>query len=297
MLIVYCEIKLQDVPNGYNVKRFYLESQLKDIQVLVFGSSETLWAVDPSYFDLKGFNLADVSQSLFYDYKLLEKYADQMPSLKFAFITISYFSMGYQIHNSIEQWRDYFYYHFWDINSDYIKCFNLNKYSFITSYSVPITRDYLFMGFDVKLDDTIFTNGWSVIDSSHYSLYKQPINDSYGKIRVEYHNSLISEKNYLENINILDTMLHILRTRKVEPIIITIPVYKTYYKYIDTNITRRNNDIISAMCNKYKCKYYNFLTDPRFSVDDFLDNDHLNSQGAKKFSKIINECINSYITK
>jgi hypothetical protein len=287
---------LRDVPNSYNIKRSYLENQLNEIQILVLGSSETLWGVNPSCFELKAFNVANISQSLYYDDQLMEKYIDRLPSLKIVIITISYFSLGYQLNNS-ENWRDYFYYHFWGIHNKYISCVNPNTISLVSLYSVPTTREYLFKGFDVKLTDSPYSDGWVEKNSIYNSVNNPLINDSVGYLRVNVHNSMLSSKNYYDNTEILDNMLHILRNRKIEPVLITIPVYKTYSKYVDSIIDSRNKNIINKLCDKHKCRYFNYFTDYRFTINDFFDNDHLNSRGAQKFSKILNEDLKRFITE
>ena len=44
---------------------------------------------------------------------------------------------------------------------------------------------------------------------------------------------------------------------------------------------------IQELCNEYGTKYYNYLNDPRFNPEDFVDHDHLNKNGAGKFSGVL----------
>ena len=54
---------------------------------------------------------------------------------------------------------------------------------------------------------------------------------------------------------------------------------------------------IQTLQQKYGLEYYNYMTDERFVAEDFGDSDHLNTQGAKKFSRILkDEVIEKYIS-
>jgi hypothetical protein len=68
-------------PNSFSVKKALLERQAQDVEVLVLGSSHAYFDVLPELLGRPAFNLADVSQSLFYDRALLKKYLGRMPSL------------------------------------------------------------------------------------------------------------------------------------------------------------------------------------------------------------------------
>ena len=61
------------IPNLYSTKyEHFLESRHR-IKTLVLGSSHTHYGIDPNYFSMPAYNLANVSQSLIVDLKLLER--------------------------------------------------------------------------------------------------------------------------------------------------------------------------------------------------------------------------------
>ncbi len=76
---------------------------------------------------------------------------------------------------------------------------------------------------------------------------------------------------------------------------ITTPTYKTYYKFINPLTEEKNLETIKTICKKYDCAYHDYFRDSRFNLMDFSDNDHLNSNGAKKFTEIINKDIISKV--
>jgi hypothetical protein len=107
IILGFFELGLRGIPNSYNTKRAYYENQLDTIEILVLGSSQALEGINPEFFERKGFNLSNVSQSFYYDSQLTLKYIDQMKRLKCVIITVSYFSLWYQIYDIKESWRDY----------------------------------------------------------------------------------------------------------------------------------------------------------------------------------------------
>ncbi len=109
LCLLLFEIGLSRVDNSYTFKKRLLHDQAHSIQVLVLGSSHAYYGINPDYFSLKGFNLANVSQPLRYDYALLERYAPKCPDLKVVIMAISDFSLGFRLADSGEYWRDSFY--------------------------------------------------------------------------------------------------------------------------------------------------------------------------------------------
>lgn len=70
--------------------------------------------------------------------------------------------------------------------------------------------------------------------------------------------------------------------------LVTTPTYKTYFEKINKKRWGDTLEKLGYFQTKYDIQYFNYLTDQRFSIKDFQDNDHLNSRGAEKFSTIIN---------
>jgi hypothetical protein len=78
LFFIYLEFNLGKIPNSYSFKRECLEKRLDSIEVLVLGSSQVTYGINPNYFKLKGFNLSNISQSLYYDTRLTLKYVDKI---------------------------------------------------------------------------------------------------------------------------------------------------------------------------------------------------------------------------
>jgi len=292
LIMALFEYKLGQISNLYNTKRASLENQLDSINVLVLGNSQTLLGVNPDYFSTKGFNLSNMSQSLFYDKELCLKYIDRMKSLNCVIINISYFSLWHQLHDDKEGWRDYFYTHFWDIKYPELKWHDSKLYSLLMLYTPQESIGYAANMFKEDLSQNLDRNGWLRYDPLKENIF---ISDSAGKERAEFHHGLCWPSRYDEMYSTLETLVDECRKHNVEVVFITTPVLPTYYKYTDQEIERRNALAINGLCKEYGCSYFDFFRDPRFTEVDFYDNDHLNYIGAEKLSRIIDAEIVSKI--
>ncbi len=285
LVVFIFEKELGTITNSYALKNRQLESQADSIEVLVLGTSQSLHGINPIYFSLKGYNASNTAQSLFYDERITLKYLDKMSHLKYVLIAVSDVSLGFEIIDGPEKWRDYFYAQCWSIKFPEIKSADLHLYSKILLYTPEISLGYALQGFHVNLTNDYSSNGWAQMTTP------AEINDHNGYNRVQLHDSYYHIKRFLSINRTLDTLLSELKKRNITPVFFTCPVDSCYYKFADKEKLDNMHETISMFCIKYKCKYFDYLTDKRFLISDFGDCDHLNTAGAEKFSKILNEDI------
>jgi hypothetical protein len=285
VLLGYVEYRLRAIPNSYNTKRAYLERQLDSIEVLVLGSSQAYDGINPSLFNQRGFNLGDIGQSLFFDMSLTQKYIDRMPRLRCVVLALSYFSFGFELEDTGESWRDYYYYHFWDIKSNGIRWYDPRTLSYIALYTPKVVLRFAAHGFEVNEAQTMQPNGWNRSEGTVY----EAISDSLGHARVKLHNILMNHSRVNENFRNLSALFADLKRRGVKIVIVTPPTYSTYVKFADANTLELNRRLIDSLCVAHGCEYADFFADPRFVITDFNDNDHLNMTGAEKFTRIVND--------
>ncbi len=282
-MVLYAEIKLATIANSYTTRRANLERNLEKITTLVVGSSHTFWGVDPAQFTEFGFNLGHAHQSVYYDAALTLSYLDRLPNLKHLIFPVSYFTFYYSLSDSPENWREMFYRKFWDIKRSTPK-FDLGSFSNIHLYSLSKSARYPLKNFDVNLAEDISELGYKKM---HYRPHFQP-NEKVAKRKVEYYNHYYYRYNRsAEILANIDSLFTRLREREVTIHLVTTPAMEAHYKYYDPDILRSNEELIRAVCEKYGCGYFDYLRDSRFSVGDFIDEDHLNEFGAEKFSKML----------
>lgn len=83
----------ESIPNSYTYKRDYMEQHGAEIRTLILGSSNAYDGLNPSVMP-QAFNLANSSQTLEDDYRLLAKYIDSMDSLHTVIVGLGYHSLG-----------------------------------------------------------------------------------------------------------------------------------------------------------------------------------------------------------
>lgn len=93
IVAVALEFVVESIPNSYTYKREYIEQHGAQIETLILGSSNAYDGINPSVLP-NAFNLANSSQTLEDDYRLLVKYIDSMDSLQTVIIGLGYHSLG-----------------------------------------------------------------------------------------------------------------------------------------------------------------------------------------------------------
>lgn len=286
LLLGGLEWKLGTLTNTYAQKRTDLERQLSDIQILVLGPSNALHGIDPVYFSHKGYNLANASQTIFYDKALTLRYLDRMPALRLVIIPVTYNSMYTQLIDSRESFRCFFYSKYWGIEEPGLPRLDIRRYSKIALYTPQTTLDFLTSGFRVDLLKGLSNNGYLQYDTVDCL---KNISYMLGAKRAELYRRMMKQEHYEENVALLTDLASSLRKRNIQVCFITTPVYLTFAKYCETSVLQANLDALRDICRFHGCGYRNYFNDQRFGITDFYDNDHLNNTGAAKFSKILNE--------
>jgi hypothetical protein len=291
IVAIIVEYKLRKIPNSYNYKKKSLKSKSNNLVTITLGASTALFGINPSYFKQPTFNLANASQSLYFDKELLLQQLDNLPKLKNVIIPIAYQSLYYKMNDSREKARVYAYNIFWNIKDQNFKPFDISNYSFIALLTPKSVFNIARKGFK-KIDEDgiklIDDFGFTAMDSTEQNVR---INDSMGRERYLSHIALMKDENVKNNIEILIELLTNLNKKNINVYFVSTPLYKTYSRYLDNKTLSKNDSILNVLCKQFNCTYSNFSFDSRFLKEDFYDNDHLNKYGAIKFSTILDSLI------
>ncbi|KKP32371.1 MAG: hypothetical protein A2561_02495 [Candidatus Staskawiczbacteria bacterium RIFOXYD1_FULL_32_13] len=284
IVVFFFEYNLSQIPTSYSVKKNYLEENISKIQILVLGSSHALNGINPEYFSKNTFNIANSSQSIYYDMKIFEKYVLKFKKLKKVIIPISYFSLEYNF-SGPESWKEFFYKRVYGIDPEIIKKrFDIRNYSFLMLYGQIRAISYALKGFDVDLVMTMNKTGYVPVQEG----IVKKINDMEA---ITLHESIMKKSNIDKNIEYLEKILTLARSVGIEPIFVTIPVSSSYYNNIDKEKYLEMQKNIKILSSKYNVKYFNYFFDERFTDVDFVNSDHLDAYGAEKFTKILEEVL------
>jgi len=249
------EVALRAIPNDYKQKRNYMDSHSDEIEVLVLGSSHSLYGINPKYFSQKTYNMAYVSQSLDLDYKILEKYQDRFKNLKTIIVDISYFSLYATLETGPESWRAKNYNIYYDIPTSKAT----NNFEVLTNkLDVNYSRMKSYYTKKIKNDkafiDSTFTakmyNGWISLKPAKTT---DDLEET-GVAAAERHTYDITERSKVETHNeqtyVLGKIVNWSKQKNVKVVFVTTPTYKTYYSRINADQWDNTHKIIEDICRK-----------------------------------------------
>ena len=287
VVVSFSEWQARKIPTSYSIKDKNLLARADHIEELVLGSSHSNFGIDPHWMGDNVYNISNVSQDLYYDRAVLKKYLPLCPRLKVVVLPISYFTLYYKLAESSESWRTDYYAVILGIPKDGGESSYYRRYSYLALMDGPINAlTELKHGRKLEISSFGFQKSTSPKDVG------KVINDEKGKARVDLHQGkLMHAKNLAGNMEILDTIAKLCREKGIKLVIVTTPVYKTYYDHISPAWYGNMLANIGSVSRKYNASYLNYFYDKRFELDDYMDNDHLNENGARKFSFILKDDI------
>jgi hypothetical protein len=293
----YLEYDIRKEPTAMGYKKAAFEKQIKTLEVIILGTSHTFNGINPDKFSYSGFNLAESSQPIYYDYHILMRYMNELPKLKLVIINISNFSIRQNYLNDVKYIsRQREYYYVWKIGNDNVKWFYPEVCSRLLEKGTYLALQSFFNKTPIDIKYFPQKNGWLRMDTTYAHL----MSDSATKSRIEGFNKVMTTDSMTinKNIRLLDNLIAELQLRKIIPVFITAPLSPIFIRNERADFNDFNEKQIALLCQKYAIDYFNYSKDTRFENKDFRDPDHLNKTGANKFSTIIDkEILIKYLPK
>lgn len=278
------EILIRNSGNPYSYKDAFIRNHGKDISTLILGNSHTYYGVRADMID-SAFNLANVSQNYEYDYRLLEQYLPLLPNLRNVIISLSYFSIREPQFESGDEW--------W-YASNYKMYMHIDKHSDLSRYNFEISYPPIYSG---RLKKVIF-GGNANCDSfggclDNYPEYSYSGWENQAKKRVE--SNTFPDSASESNIRWLRQICQLCKSHNINIIIVTTPTHISYNSLLNPDQLAQMYGVAKLMSQDYNAVYLNYLTDKRFSYNDFFDSDHLIDPGARRFTSILLNDLSEYI--
>lgn len=276
-ILTVTEAYIRNIPNSYKYKYEFMENNGPEIRTLVLGSSHAYRALNPEYLPMQAFSLAYSSQDLKRDLYLLERFIGNMDSLEYVIQTLSYHTIP-EMMEDIGQSKVLLKYY--SIYMDY------PGGGFPLELTVPGWTDKVLMHLKgqqvLNCDSLGFGNHQDgtarITEKEAKSVLARHTHKSYERVE--------------ENTGILERTAELTRSHNAKLIIVTTPVIKEYYGNMNQKQYSLMVNTAEYIEDRYdNVVYINLINDSRFDHSDFRDPDHLNSKGAKKFSKIISDTI------
>lgn len=287
LLLVAIELYVLYFPSTFNSKANHLHSNFATTELLVLGSSHSQNALNPEFLKLKTVNLANPGQDVQLDSALFFKYVAGMKNLKMLILELDYFTL--EERNDKVNFRLPWYKRFFGVQ--------LYPLSFIDKISIYASSPSFFN--KVLIDAlnpkkiSYQINQYGFITNDFPGVMKDKKFDSLAlaqtaKERLKNTHTQESIENLQFNKQKLNAMINYCISNKIQLVILSQPMYKTYINNeLESKNKRKAFYVDSLKSAAPAVHYFNYENDARFTVYDFKNDDHLNSDGAKKYTPII----------
>ncbi len=260
----------------------------KGIEGVILGTSHNYFGIHPEKMKSASIiNLAYPGQSLNYDAFIATKVAKN-PSIKFAFVELSYHSLPYALHLSKGGIEHSLYNHYWEYDTWYDN--NIIK-RLSTAYSNGLS-----MSFRRAIKSLIKPN-YSLVRCNNLGSGNREKNEDLkrtAEVDSKRHNSLFINQPEIieESKSHIQNILDILSKNEIKPIILIPPCHREYRSRLD----KKNFEIFQNQIEIYEkqnVKVWDCMDLYRNTDSLFSDSDHLNEKGAKVFSEYLDQRISN----
>lgn len=289
LIFFLLEFFLRSMPTSYSIKAAQMEESAGKIELLILGNSHAAFGLDPSQFSIPAFNLAHVSQSIYFDRRITNKYIEEMKRLKYVLISVDFHSLYF----SDEDYRDLWIWYGYKVAAPHPLPI-LSQYSRAIGYQPKFTFEFLKRYFSKKYQHFKALDVEQGVDldrpiSNGYFAYKgiSDLSAASQKSRAAEFNRAVSYKTeHAAVLEDLETFIGELKGRGITPILITLPCYVPYLAFLDKQVQQQDEKDIEYLRSKYNLQYWNYLTLP-LPDEYFYNCDHLNGKGAAYISSLI----------
>lgn len=277
----------------YSQKKKLFLNKLNDIEVLSIGTSHGYRGINPEYFDYSGFNMAEPGQPLYYDQEVISKYLKDMKKLKLVIQPIDCFSIESDPNLLTSKFYYSKYYGIPVQNRNIKDLLSLKNYSLIALDGGINSLKIIFNKLKARtMSETLFINAYGTLISknSETSHNEKFLSKEFVTQKVDVHTKAMNSNYIKVNQDGIIKTINKLNQMKIQEVIIIFPMSNSYRE--DARVQKSYNKVkeyTNWLSEEHYIKIYDYFNDKRFSDEDFVDVDHLNTQGSIKLSKIIND--------
>lgn len=269
----------ESIPNSYTYKRDYMEQHDAQIQTLILGSSNAYDGLNPSVLP-NAFNLANSSQTLEDDYRLLAKYIDSMDSLKTMVLGLGYKSLALTTHANRRMYYTIYMdlYPRWPLNEYSFEVFNLELLlKKIIKYTV--SRDIM------RCDSLGQRVGHTRIAVERGTEFWN--RDVEGMVANDYMNVNRSWGIIHSNYRLICQIVDLCNAHGVQPVIVQMPVMKEYKRHLPEEQVALMNEVLQSLDSVAECIDASEWPIPD---DGWYNATHLTKEASWEFSiKLVDE--------
>jgi hypothetical protein len=284
VLAIAGELALRNIPHDFQLKKAYLEQHAGELKVLILGGSHATNGIDPSHLSGPAYNASYPHQTLDFDWQIAARYVPKAKQLEAIVLTASYVSLVARLKPGLWDWlgKDYtlhygfparphaWYDHFeWGGNVQ-VNLIRLWEYYVQGKSPYRVNR----LGFVTKDDQLI-----------------DPQDPRHGRAIARGHTDG-KFTHWQESLEIMGKLIRLCQKHNVRLILVFPPAWKTYRLAVLPEQLRRHRTTLQALATENShVSFLDFFDDVDFSEEDFHNPDHLNTRGAQKFTRKINDAM------
>jgi len=275
----------ESIPNSYTYKRTYIEQHGREIKTLILGSSYAYDGINAALIP-QAFNLANSSQTIDVDYRLLDRYIPKMDSLKRVILPISYSTLG----DYPEQQRRTYY----TIYMDLYPRWPLSRHSFEIFYPELLIKKLIkyAVSHDITRCDRLGQR------SEHTKTARNQGIEFWNKdidamVRNDVFDPESRHEMVAENIQYLYQLVDLCNHYQVQLIVVNMPVLPTYKNRLPSRQIQLTDQLLQDLATKVTC-----LDATSYNVpdDDWYNVTHLTKEGSVAFTQwLIDQLEKKYI--
>jgi hypothetical protein len=276
------ELYLRTIPCDESYKRTLLDEHGCEFKNMIIGSSVSAWGIDPTYLPDSTYNVACTRQWISSNKLMVERYSTLTPNIKAIIWGISVQCM----------WGNYF-----------IKEFGRKTNKDIDK----ITHEQIFLDFqmdnDIRLHSLFLSCPKGIkaktfnslgFDTTHLSKLSKGDWPSKIEGRIGQYAKTDTDEmktTYVQNVQCMEDVVSLCRKKGIHVYFVMPPIYQGLTDLIPNDQFKEINQAMNKIVAQYdNASWHDYSHDTRFTIDDFIDEIHLNAdKGAIKFSKILNE--------
>lgn len=283
LMAVECCVRL--LPNTYKYKDSWMRTNGRSVSTLVLGNSHAYYDLIPAEMGDSVFNLSNVSQRIEHDFFLLKRYAVGCPHLKKVVMVVDNSNLFDCTMEEDEPGRLTYY----QLYMGYDKHSRFSRYAFELSsmISFKAKMEKWLKGEGLDCDSL----GWG----RNYTLERRT-SDALNPIHVKPH--LVKKwEDAHRNAQNVDSIAEWCKQRDVQLVILATPVCAEYNRRMNTAQHHFLQQLYLHCQQQYQVEILDYSTDQRFQDNDFFDPDHLSDQGARKFSRLLKNDLDTLNSK
>ena len=276
LVAIGLEIVAEDIPNSYTYKRRYMERYEGEMKTLILGSSNAYDGINPSVLP-HAFNLANSSQTLEDDYRLLERCIGSMDSLQNVIVGLSYsiWADASEVHR-----RTYY-----TIYMDLYPRWPISKYSFEVFNLELLTKKIIKYAIsrDVTRCDSLGqrVGHTAAAATERREFWNKDIAALVANDRIEWRDESV-ESRVERNVGFLDSIIRLCELHGVKAVIVSMPVMKEYKAALPPEQITLHDSVMRSL--PFSAQYID-ASDWSIPSDGWYNATHVTKEASVEFTE------------